>query len=59
MVECKTINVKLSNLQLSKLKTAIKNNDRTTLRLNIKNFNKSGLPHDLILTRGQIKKRNK
>ena len=59
MVECKTINVKLSNLQLSKLKTAIKNNDRTTLRLNIKNFNKSGLTHDLILTRGQIKKRNK
>ena len=30
MVEYNAINAKLSNLQLSKLKTAIKNNERTT-----------------------------
>ena len=30
MVEYNTINAKLSNLQLSKLKTAIKNNEGTT-----------------------------
>ena len=31
MVEYKKINGKLSNLQVSKLKTAVKNNERTTL----------------------------
>ena len=32
MVEYNKINVKLLNLQLNKLKTAVKNNDGTTLK---------------------------
>ena len=40
MVEYNKINVKLSNLQLNKLKTAVKNNEGTTLRVSNKNFNK-------------------
>ena len=40
MVEYNKINVKLSNLQLNKLKTAVKSNEGTTLRVSNKNFNK-------------------
>ena len=36
MVDYNKINVKLSNLQLSKLKTAVKNNEGTTLRISRK-----------------------
>ena len=51
MVEYNKINAKLSNLQLSKLKTAGKNNEGTTLRTGAKNFNKQQeLPHELFLT---------
>ena len=39
MVEYNTVNTKLSNLLLSKLKTAVKNNEGTSLRLSVKNFN--------------------
>ena len=53
MVEYTKVNVKLTNLQLSKLKKAVKNNDRTTLRIGIKNLNKEDLPHELLLTRKQ------
>ena len=60
MVQYNKINAKLSNLRLSKLKTAVKNNDETTLRLGLKSFNKSELPHDLFLTQSQTTKvRNK
>ena len=51
MVEYTKINAKLSNLQLSKLKKATKNNEQVTLRLGTKNFNKNDLPHELFLTR--------
>ena len=48
--------IKLSNLQLSKLKT----NEGTTLRISNKNFNKQELPHELFLTQQQTTKlRNK
>ena len=47
------IDVKLTNLQLSKLKKAVKNNDGTTLRISIRNFNKEDLPHELLLTTRQ------
>ena len=50
MVEYDKINAKLSNMQLSKLKTAVKNNEGTTLRINSKNFNSDNLPHELFLT---------
>ena len=56
MVEYNIINAKLSNLQLSKLKTAVKNNEGTTLRLGAKNFNKEELPHELFLTQQQTTK---
>ena len=59
MVEYTKVNVKLTNLQLSKLKKVVKNNDRTTLRIGIKNLNKEDLPHELLLTtRQNIKLRN-
>ena len=51
-----TLNVKLTNLQLSKLKKAVKNNDGATLRISIKNFNKEDLPHELLLTTRQSTK---
>ena len=53
MVEYTKVNVKLTNLQLSKLKKAVKNNDGTTLRIGIKNFSKEDLPHELLLTTRQ------
>ena len=54
MIEYNKINVELSNIQLSKLKTAVKNNEGTTLRINSKNFNSDHLPHELFLTQRQI-----
>ena len=60
MVEYNKINAKLSNLPLSKLKTAVKNNEGTTLRISNTNCNKEELPHELFLTQQQITKlRNK
>ena len=60
MVEYCIINAKLSNLQLSQLKTAVKNSEGTTLRISNKDFNKEELPHELFLTQQQITKlRNK
>ena len=56
MVEYTKVNVKLTNLQLGKLKKAVKNNDSTTLRISIKNFNKDELPHKLLLTTRQSTK---
>ena len=59
MVEYTKVNVKLTNLQLNKFKKAVKNNDSTTLRIGIKNFNKDELPPELLLTtRQSIKLRN-
>ena len=56
MVEYTKVNVKLTNLQLSKLKKAVKNNDGATLRISIKNFTKDELPHELLLTTRQSTK---
>ena len=53
MVEYSKINCKLTNVQLSKLKKAIKSNEGATLRLDIKNFNKDEIPHELLLTTRQ------
>ena len=54
MVEYNKVNLKLSNLQLSKLKNAVKNNNGTTLRIDNENFNKDQLLHELYLTQRQI-----
>ena len=53
MVVYSKINCKLTNIQLNKLKKAVKSNEGTTLRLGIKNFNKDELPHELLLTTRQ------
>ena len=53
MVEYTTINCKLTNVQLNKLKRSVKSNEGATLRLGIKNFNKDELPHELLLTTRQ------
>ena len=53
MVEYTKVNVKLTNLQLSKLKKAVKYNEGATLQIGIKNFNKDELPHELLLTTRQ------
>ena len=53
MIEYSKINCKLTNIQLNKLKKAVKSNEGTTLRLGIKNFNKDELPHELFLTTRQ------
>ena len=53
MVEYSKINCKLRNVQLNKLKKAVKSNEGATLRLGIKNFNKDELPHELLLTTRQ------
>ena len=53
MVEYSKINCKLTNLQLNKLKKAVKSNEGLTLRLSTKNFNKDEVPHELLLTTKQ------
>ena len=59
MVEYSTVNVKLSNPKLKKLKTAVKNKTGTALRISLKMFNGNDLPHELLLTtRQKTKLRN-
>ena len=61
MVKYNKINVKLSDSQFNKLKTAAKNKTGTTLGMNIKMFNWNNLPHELLLTtrkKNKIKKCN-
>ena len=50
MVEYSKVKVKLSDTQLKKLKTAVKDNTGTTLRINFKMFDGNDLPHELLLT---------
>ena len=59
MVEYSKVNVKLTDTQLKKLKTAVKNKTGTTLRTNLKILNGNDLPHELLLTtRQKTKLRN-
>ena len=53
MVEYTKINCKLTNVQINKLKKAVKPNEEIKLRLGISNFNKDELPHELLLTARQ------
>ena len=53
MVEYSKVHCKLTNVQLNKLKKAVKSNERATLRLSIRNFNKDEHPHELLLTTRQ------
>ena len=53
MVEYSKANVKLSDTQLKKLKTAAKNETGTTLRMSLRMFDGNYLHHKLLLTTGQ------
>ena len=53
MVEYSKINCKLTNIQLNKLKKAVKSNEGASFRFGIKNFSKDELPHELLLTTRQ------
>ena len=53
MVEHRKVNIKLSDTQLKKLKTSVKNKTGTTLRMSLKMFNGKDLPHELLLTARQ------
>ena len=50
MVEYSNVNVKLSDMQLKKIKTAVKDKTGTTLRMSLKMFDGDDLPHELLLT---------
>ena len=56
MVEYNKVSAKLSNIQLSKLKPAVKNNEGTTLRTSSENFNSYNLPDELFLIKTEITK---
>ena len=53
MVEYNKVNIKLSDSQLNKLKSAAKNQTGVVLRMNIKIFNGNNIPHELSLTATQ------
>ena len=50
MVEYNKVNVKLSDSQLNKLKSAVKVKKGVTLRMKIKTFNGNNFYHELLLT---------
>ena len=59
MVEYSKVNVKLTDTQLKKLKTAVKNKTVTTLRMSLKMLHGNDLPHEwLLTTRQKTKLRN-
>ena len=59
MVEYSKINVKWSDTQVKKLKTAVKDKTGTTLRMSLKVFIGNDFPHELLLTtRQKTKLRN-
>ena len=51
MVEYSKVYVKLADTQLKKLKTAVKDNAGTTLRMNFKMFNENDSAQELLLKR--------
>ena len=59
MVEYSKVNVKLTDTQREKLKTAAKNKTGTTLKMSLKISDVNNLPHELLLTkRAKTKLRN-
>ena len=47
MVEYNTTNAKLSDSQLNKLTSTVKNKQGTTLKMNARMFSANNLPHEL------------
>ena len=59
MVEYRKVNVKLSDAQLKKLKTAVKNKTGVALRMSLRMLYGNNQPHELLLTtRQKTKLRN-
>ena len=56
MVEYNTVNAKLSDSQLYKLKSAVKNRQETILRKNARMLSANNLLHELLLTTRQTTK---
>ena len=56
MTQCNSLNVKLSNSQLNKSKSVIKNENEIVLRLssNMIDDNETNFPHKLLLTNRQV-----
>ena len=56
MTQYSSLNVKLSNSQLNKLKSALKNETEVVLRLssNIIGDNETNFPHNLLLTKRRV-----
>ena len=56
MIQCNSLNVKLSNSQLNKLKSAIKNENEVVLRLSLNMIgdNETSFPHESLLTNRQV-----
>ena len=56
MIQYNSLNTKLSNSQLNKLKTAIKNKTEAVLRLlsNMVGDDETNFPHKLLLTNRQV-----
>ena len=50
MVEYSKVNVKLTDTQLKKLKTAVKNKTGMTLGVSLKMFDGNDLPQELLMT---------
>ena len=63
MTQYNTLNVKLSNLQLNKLKSGIKNNTEVTLKISSNvvgdSDDENSFPHKLLLTNTQVSKLRK
>ena len=59
MVEYSKVNVKLTDTQLEKLKTAVKNDTGATLKMSLRMFDRNDLPHELLLTTRQKNKAKK
>ena len=53
MVEYSKVNVNLTDTQLKKLETAVKNDTGTTLKMSLKMFDRNHLPYELLLTTQQ------
>ena len=56
MVQYSNVNAKLTDTQLKKLKTAVKNKTGTTLRMNLKMLDGNDVPYELLLTTRQKSK---
>ena len=56
MVKYNTVDAKPAHSLLNKLKSAVKNKQGTTLRMNPRMLSANNLPHELLLTTGQTTK---